>query len=47
MSGLEVIDCTGVLIANTDIPAPEWVPTVVVAGTTPVQGLEHLMDHGR
>ena len=27
---------SGVLIGNTDIPSPEWVPTVVTPGTTPL-----------
>lgn len=34
--GLEVTDCTGVLIGNTDIPVPEHVPTEVKPGTTPM-----------
>lgn len=32
----DVIDCTGVSIANTDIPVPEWVPTEVTPGSTPL-----------
>ena len=32
----DVIDCTGVLIGNSDIGVPEWVPTNVQPGTTPL-----------
>ena len=27
---------SGVLIGNSDIQSPEWVPTVVTPGTTPL-----------
>ena len=36
MSGLQTIDCTGVLIGNDDLPVPQHVPTEVKAGTTPL-----------
>lgn len=36
MKGIDVIDCTGVLVGNDDLPVPEWVPTEVKAGTTPL-----------
>ena len=32
----DAVDCTGVRIGNTDIPVPEWVPTDVRPGTTPL-----------
>lgn len=41
--GLDAVDCAGVLIANTDIPVPTWIPTVVKPGTTPLPGHEHQM----
>lgn len=34
--GLDTVDCTNVLIGNTDIAVPEHVPTDVTPGVTPL-----------
>ena len=34
-TGLQTIDRTGILIGNTDIGVPEYVPTTVTQGNTP------------
>lgn len=45
VEGLEVVDCTDVLIANTDLPVPVHVPTVVEPNQAPLPGHEHQMNH--
>ena len=36
--GLDVVDCSGVAIGVAQMPEPEYVPTEVVAGNTPLPG---------